>query len=106
MKEDCLQDLTLILAFHPSGDQSILNLGRSLFCLLRRSIDERQRVLCLHNVSGERCEISIDLSELYMDPDEPLVDLVDGQWHRSETKGKLEIVVPPYAILWLGQTVT
>lgn len=40
-------------AFHPQGGQEVLDYGRSIFALRRTSPDRRERMLCLHNVSGE-----------------------------------------------------
>ncbi len=40
-------------AFHPQGGQEVLDYGRSVFALRRTSPNGRERVLCLHNVSGE-----------------------------------------------------
>jgi glycosidase len=45
-------------AFHPYGTQKILNLHPSIFALERFSPDGTSRVLCLHNVSGQRIIIS------------------------------------------------
>jgi hypothetical protein len=40
-------------AFHPNSEQSILNVGREVFGVLRQSLDGRQRMLCLQNVSAQ-----------------------------------------------------
>ena len=40
-------------AFHPQGAQRILNFGKGIFAVLRISPDGRERMLCLHNVTGE-----------------------------------------------------
>jgi glycosidase len=40
-------------AFHPNSEQSILNVGREVFGVLRQSFDGRQRMLCLQNVSAQ-----------------------------------------------------
>ncbi len=45
-------------AFHPTAGQRILNLGSSLFALIRTSYDGRS-VLCLQSVSGESQNIAL-----------------------------------------------
>ena len=40
-------------AFHPQGAQRILYFGKGIFAVLRISPDGRERMLCLHNVTGE-----------------------------------------------------
>ncbi len=41
-------------AFHPQGDQKILDMGRSLFAVLRISPKGNQQVLCLQNITPQR----------------------------------------------------
>ena len=93
-------------AFHPNGNQLILDLDPSLFSLLRSSIDKRQQVLCLHNVSSKPIELSIDLSRLPVNGQQPLIDLIEDQKYAADAPGILKLVVQPYAILWLSQTTT
>ena len=40
-------------AFHPNGEQEILDLAPGVFAVLRRSRDSQQEMLCLHNVTAE-----------------------------------------------------
>jgi len=48
-------------AFHPYGAQQILSLHRSIFALLRTSLDGKTRMLCLTNVTRQSLEIVVDL---------------------------------------------
>ena len=40
-------------AFHPHGGQKILDMGRRVFAVLRRSPDGSKRILCMQNVTGQ-----------------------------------------------------
>lgn len=40
-------------AFHPQSGQQILEMGRGIFAVLRTSRDGGEKMLCLHNVTGE-----------------------------------------------------
>lgn len=40
-------------SFHPQAKQEILRLGRSIFAVLRTSIEGNKKVLCLHNLTAE-----------------------------------------------------
>ena len=48
-----LQQRAASPAFHPQGGQEILHLNPGVFAVLRTSPDGREKMLCLHNVSGE-----------------------------------------------------
>jgi sucrose phosphorylase len=48
-----LQQRAASPAFHPLGEQEVLHLNPSLFMVRRTSPDGREKMLCLHNVSGE-----------------------------------------------------
>ncbi len=47
-------------AFHPHGAQLIIDLGKSIFALLRISQSGNDIVLCLHNISSSSVEVNID----------------------------------------------
>lgn len=40
-------------AFHPQGGQEVLDFGKAIFALRRTSPNGREKVLCVHNVSGQ-----------------------------------------------------
>jgi sucrose phosphorylase len=44
-------------AFAPNAPQRVLNLDARVFAVLRESADGNDRVLCLHNVSGQPVQI-------------------------------------------------
>jgi len=87
-------------AFHPHGAQRVLNSlggGGALFCLERTSPDGREKVLCLHNVSG-RPEVFQAASA------PPAVDLISGRVvvPGRDEGGRPLIPVGPYEALWLA----
>jgi len=44
-------------AFAPAAPQRVLNLDPRVFAVLRESVDGHDRVLCLHNVSGQAIQV-------------------------------------------------
>jgi glucosylglycerate phosphorylase len=75
-------------AFHPHGSQTILDLHPAVFAVERTSPDGSSRVLCLHNVSGEKCSFAAHV--------EGSTDLFTGQLASGPT-----ITLDPYQILWV-----
>ena len=85
-------------AFHPYGDQQVLELDERIFSLLRTSCDREHRVLCAHNVSNQVQSLPIRPAELSL-PAGQWRDLISGHVYNVEE----ETVIPhqPYAVLWL-----
>ena len=50
--------------FNPAGGQQVLDLGPSVFALLRSAPNGGQRVLCLHEVAGRSVRLTISLDEI------------------------------------------
>ncbi len=59
-------------AFHPAGDQQILDAGHALFAVLRTSPDGAQQVLCLTNVTARRQEVRLPGFQGMLEPYEIL----------------------------------
>jgi len=83
-------------AFHPTGEQEILEVNSSVFVLLRKSPGGDQRVLCLNNISDTEVPINIDLMEL------GAVRAVDLNDNSVEFRGHVKISLSPYQISWLS----
>lgn len=81
-------------AFHPTAGQKILNLGSSLFALIRTSYDDRS-VLCIQSVSGE--SQSIVLPPGFSEAGS-LHDLI-GDRSIPVSGGRIEM--EPWEVLWL-----
>jgi sucrose phosphorylase len=82
-------------AFHPHGDQQVMDYSQAVFSNLRTSLDREQRVLSLHNLSDEDQRIEIDLVQL----DANLAtDLISGMKFSGE---QITYDLSPYQVLWL-----
>jgi sucrose phosphorylase len=86
-------------AFHPNANQKVLDAGDAIFALLRISLDGRQRVLCLHNVSNSPQVVTINrVDELEGIPPDR-TDLITGRtiaWNLERPW-----VMQPYQVYWL-----
>jgi len=76
-------------AFHPHGEQKILDLHPSVFAIERVSPDGKSRVLCLHNVSQGQISFSTNY--------ESVIDLFTVQKIQSSN-----IILEPYQVKWLA----
>ncbi len=75
-------------AFHPHGQQNILNIHPAVFAVERISPDEKARVLCLHNVSAQKNMVATEFKSA--------TDLFTGR-----SLPISEITLEPYQILWM-----
>jgi glucosylglycerate phosphorylase len=75
-------------AFHPLGNQTVLEFDARLFVLERISPDSNARILALHNVSAESLALRL--------PSEHWLDILSMESISNE-----EIQIAPYQILWL-----
>jgi len=86
-------------AFHPEGRQQVLDLGASLFAVLRTSPSGGDHVVCVTNVTAaEQCVVvrqaDLGVQSHYW------FDLVAGRgWLASN--GELRIELGPYDVLWI-----
>lgn len=84
-------------AFHPLGEQRVLECGASVFGVERTSPDGTQRVIALHNVTGETIVVSV--VEIVGESESEASkynDLLNGHIVSSDP---LEIA--PYGVRWL-----
>lgn len=86
-------------AFHPLGNQLVMDFGNAIFALLRSSPDGYSQVLCLHNVSDNSQFISLEHKELFKWVSEELVDLITG--NKLKINPKTGLRLEPYQIFWL-----
>jgi glucosylglycerate phosphorylase len=56
------------VAFHPNSEQSILNVGRGVFGVLRESPDGAQNMLCLNNVTARPQVVSFNNKTIVLSP--------------------------------------
>jgi sucrose phosphorylase len=86
-------------AFHPHGEQHILDYGEAIFALMRLSPEASQRVLCLQNISNQVQRIKIETKEIFGLFAGGLVDLITG--HRMDDLLHDTLTLQPYETLWL-----
>ena len=86
-------------AFHPNGDQKVLDLEPGVFSVLRVSPKARQRILCLINVTDGISRVEAALEDLRSGEDH-WMDLITGNEYTAED-GRLCLVLNPYDVLWL-----
>jgi glycosidase len=89
-------------AFHPHGRQTVLNLHKKVFSLLRASPDGQAKILCLHNVSSERLELELDPGKLDLDVPGRCCDLLSGRILQPGPDGILHCGLESYQTLWLA----
>jgi len=84
-------------AFHPDAAQDIYPLDQRVFCFERTSLDEKQRILVLANLSSE--DVALDLSKLpqNLSRREELLGL------NNPLFGREQLQLEPYAVFWLSQ---
>lgn len=86
-------------AFHPNGEQRILPADPGLVVVDRVAVDGSDRVLCVHNVSGQPVTLSLD-ERAALPPRTELTTLVSQERAVTDARGGLSLRVPPYGIGW------
>ncbi|RBI86157.1 alpha-amylase [Rhodosalinus halophilus] len=84
-------------AFHPNATQFTLQLDDRIFGLWRQSLDRRQSVFALHNVSAETVEI--EPSAINLIDGEAWCDLLSGEWVAAVGQ---PIRLAPYQCRWIS----
>ena len=80
-------------AFHPNGLRSSMNMGPKIFCFKRQSIDKKQIILCMTNLSSKSQSIKINFKFLKWK------DLLDNS--NNHILGKM-IKLKPFQTVWLS----
>jgi sucrose phosphorylase len=86
-------------AFHPHGEQRVLEYGEAVFALLRLSPDASERVLCLHNISDQPRRLKIESKEIFGLFADRLIDVITEQGVDKLVNDTLAL--RPYQTLWL-----
>jgi sucrose phosphorylase len=89
-------------AFHPFGEQEILSVHLSVFGVLRTSLDQKTKTVCLHNVTRQKLRVSINLEGLALDKSTTLTDILSQKEFLAESQN-LQIELAPFEVLWLSQ---
>jgi sucrose phosphorylase len=87
-------------AFHPNGEQRVLEVSPSVFAVLRIAPGGGERILAVTNVTAQPARVEIPLHEITED-DGNWYDLVAGRgWMASDHK--LVLLLQPYDVMWLA----
>ncbi len=86
-------------AFHPNAVQFTMHMGLDIFAFWRQSIDRRQSVFCLSNVTNQ--PQIVDLTEVNLIDTEQWTDLITGL--RIESNRDKQ-TLKPYQTLWLSNS--
>ncbi len=97
---DLLKKRAASNAFHPTGGQGVIRCHEGIFALVRSSLDGKDHVLCLHNVSNESLDVSVDVRASALSPANNLVDLLNGEICSIEGN-RIELSLEPYQFRWL-----
>jgi len=83
-------------AFHPNATQFTLHLGLQLFGFWRQSLDRKQSIFCINNITDHDMELSIQELNLIMTDN--WIELISG-----EPLDRLQevIVLSPYQTVWI-----
>jgi len=84
-------------AFHPNATQFTLHLGLQLFGFWRQSLNRKQSIFCVSNISDQ--STALPLSELNLIVTETWVELISGVKIIELTK---EITLSPYQTVWIA----
>ncbi len=84
-------------AFHPNATQYTLHTGEALFSFWRQSIDRRQSIFAIHNISDQ--PQTFNLSELNLIATDQWVDLVTEQVYADRVA---QVTLMPYQYVWLS----
>jgi len=84
-------------AFHPNATQFTIPLDERLFGLWRQSLDRRQSIFALHNVSGDTIEVETEALNLI--DDEHWIDLVNRKPVKLHSP---TFTLAPYQCCWIS----
>jgi sucrose phosphorylase len=87
-------------AFHPWGGQQIFSFEKSVFAILRTSLDGHTSTLCLTNVTHQEVKLTIDGKQFSSFDGTSVKDTLSNEAY-AITDGHLKLSLEPYQILWL-----
>ena len=86
-------------AFHPNAAQRILQLSDNVFALVRTSIDEKEQILCITNITPREQHITVDMSTQGLTA-VSWQDILSKQ-SLSANHGILSLKLSPYQVVWI-----
>ena len=86
-------------AFHPNAVQFTLHLGKDLYGIWRQSLDKRQSIFCISNITNKNKEFSlIDINLIGFDS---WFDLISGDVIEDLSSS---LKLKPYQTVWITNT--
>jgi len=85
------------VAFHPDATQRILSPDERVFCFERTSLNGRQRILVLANLSGDEVELDLEQLPTQLSRREELLGLNSPVFEHGLLR------VEPYAVFWFSE---
>ena len=86
-------------AFHPHAHQEILFLSQDLFSLVRTSLDGREKILAVTNVTDRKVTVSVDTAVFGRKIKDP-VNLISGKI-LTVSDNTITISPGPYDVMWI-----
>lgn len=87
-------------AFHPNSEQKVIYSNNSVFSFIRTSLDKKESILALFNLSDKEQNVIFKLNN-YIDIEiSTLSDLISGEKFELN-KDNIEITLKPYEFMWL-----
>lgn len=86
-------------AFHPNATQFTLHLGHEVFAFWRQSMDRRQSIFCINNISNQTQTLC--LADINLISTDSWCDLITGAPY-SDIGQQLELT--PYQTLWISNS--
>ncbi len=86
-------------AFHPNAAQRILYLSDDVFALVRTSIDKKEQILCITNITPREQQITVDMSTQGLTA-VSWQDILSKQ-SLSANRGILSLKLSPYQVVWI-----
>jgi sucrose phosphorylase len=83
-------------AFHPNATQFTLHMSEQMFGFWRQSLDRRQSIFCVYNISAE--SQSLLLSDLNLIVTDEWRDIISGTYYDDSDE---PVVLEPYQFLWI-----
>ncbi|MEH6584380.1 MAG: sugar phosphorylase [Halioglobus sp.] len=87
-------------AFHPNATQFTLQLGSAIFGFWRQSIDRKQSIFCVHNISASPQWLA--LSDINLIETESWTDLISAVSFKGVDQ---TVELQPYQSLWISNVV-
>ncbi|MCB2178317.1 sugar phosphorylase [bacterium] len=91
-------------AFHPVGNQQVLDLPSSVFGVLRTAPDGTEQIVAIQNITAQAQQIGLSLEALPTTSGQPWHEIISDT-EVSAANGQLALSLAPYQTIWLKQSI-